>query len=174
MTKSIFVTGISGSGKSTLSGELARRGYTSYDIENLKGFFTMVDQETGKVLKNWNNEDLELVKRCKWICNKENLQALMSKQTGELAYYLGSASNANELLPLFNRVIVLKASPEVLRKRLTHRMGNDFARTAEVQEWLLQHKDEWDKAWEKRGAIFVDANRGIQDTASAIIAASKF
>jgi broad-specificity NMP kinase len=169
MKRSIWIIGIPGSGKSALYKALQKRGYEAYDIETGHGLFSMVDDRTGKPVENLSNENVDQLDNSKWVCDKEKLAALIQHQTSDLAFYCGVASNSEELWPLFDRVMLLQASPENTRARLSTRKKGDFGATREVQDWVLSWKDWWEQKLLKRGAILVDANLPVDVVADNIL-----
>ncbi len=180
MNKSILITGVSGSGKSVICVELKKRGYKAYDIEEIHGLFNMINKSTDKItdLKDYDKHNLECIKQHDWICNKKKLQKLISENAkknvlNNIVFYCGTASNADDLLPLFDKIILLKASPDTTRKRLSKRKSNDFGRTSEVQEWVLTWKDWWENHMVENGAVTIDANRDLQKVVNDAVKRSK-
>jgi adenylate kinase family enzyme len=173
MNKSILITGITGSGKSSLCSELRKRGYKAYDIENMHNLFNMVHKKTGKIADKYDKDNLEWVKQHDWICDKNKLQELVRKNAKGIVFYCGTASNLDELLFLFDKIFLLKVSPEILRERLNTRKSNDFGRTPEVQEWVLEWKDWWENHMHEKGAININANRDLQEVVNNIVKRSK-
>ncbi len=170
MNKSIFVTGVAGSGKSSLCKELEGLGYKAYSIEDIDGLFEMVDKATGKPTENYDNANLELVKQHDWICDEKKLRRLVRSNPKSIVFYCGAAANIDNLLPLFDKVFLLKVSnPKILRERLSTRTSNDFGRTPEVQDWIYTWKDNWENHILERGAIVIDANRSLQEIANDIV-----
>ena len=173
MDRSILITGVAGSGKSSVCGELRNRGYKAYDIEDMKGFFAMIDKATGKIADNHNNKNLQSVKHHDWICNKSKLKELARNNAKGIVFYCGTASNIDELLSLFDEIFLLKASPKILRERLNMRKLKDFGSTYEIQEWILSWKKWWEDHMREKGAIVIDANRDLQKITTDIIERSK-
>ena len=136
--KRILITGIAGSGKSTISDELKKLGYKSYDIEKVDGLFEMIDRNTGENIEEHNNDDLEEIKRRDWVCNINKLQKLLNSQKDDIVFYCGMATNILELSKLFDEILILKTSPETIRKRLSLREPGGFGETKEVQDWILE------------------------------------
>ena len=169
MNKSILITGISASGKSSVCNELIKRRYKAYSIEDMKGFFDMIDKTTGEIADNYNKDDLEWVKQHDWICDKNKLQKLVNNSKKGIVFYCGTASNLDELLFLFDKIFLLKVNPETIRERLSTRKTNDFGRTSEVQDWVLEWKDWWEEHMIEKGAIIIDANQNIQEVTTDII-----
>lgn len=173
MDKSILITGVAGSGKSSVCNELASRGYTTYGIEDIEGLFTVINRKTRKVFDNYDKDDVESVKQHDWICNKDKLQKLVRDNTKGVVFYCGTASNLDKLLYLFDIIILLKVSSDVLRKRLSERMSNEFGRTAEIQNWILSWKDWWENHLREKGAIIIDADRDLKEVTTDILERSK-
>ena len=174
MNKSILVTGISGSGKSFACDELRKRGYKAYDIENMHGLFSIINKATGKKAHDYDKHNLECVKQHDWICNKSKLQELVGRNAkeivfGNVVFYCGTASNIDELLHLFDKIFLLKATPETICQRLSTRKSNDFGRTSEVQDWVFGWKEWWENHMIEKGAIVIDANRDIKEVTAEIL-----
>ena len=170
MKKSIFITGIAGSGKSSMSEELNRLGYRAYDIEELKGMFKTVRKDTGEDFEDYDHADIEKIKNTDWICDRGKLEELVQSQGDGIFFYCGIASNNNEIIPLFDQTILLKASPEVIHQRLSSRSGtDDFGSTEEVRERVLSMKDQLENQWVEQGAVVVGANGSLAEVAKKII-----
>lgn len=170
MKKSIFVTGVTGSGKSSISKELNRLGYKAYDIEELDSMFKMIRKDTREDFEDYDNADIEKVKNADWVCDKNKLEELLKKQSDEIMFYCGVASNNSKITPLFDQIILLKASPEVLRKRLSSREETkDMGNTAENREWILSWKDWWENQLIEQGATVVDANGSPTEVVQKIV-----
>ena len=172
MNKSILVTGVTGSGKTALCKELKKLDYKAYSIEDMSGFFKMVSKKTKKPIKNYNNYNLESVKQHDWICNKKKLQQLIKKNSKEIVFYCGTASNLDDLLPLFDKIFLLKVNEKVLRERLSTRTSNDFGRTPEVQKWILSWKKWWEDHMLEKGATIINANRNLKEVAKDVVKSS--
>lgn len=173
MNKSILITGVAGTGKSAVCDELNKLGYQAFGIEDIDNLFSIAHKKTGKQFKNYDNDDLEKVKQADWICNKKKLQHLMHKNSEGIVFYCGTASNLDDLLPLFDKIFLLKVSQKILRERLSTRTSNDFARTAEVQKWVFSWKTWWENHMKEKDAIVIDASRSLREVAENIIRRSK-
>ncbi len=173
MNKSILITGVAGSGKSAVCNELKKLGYKTYGIEDMDGLFATVDKKTGKIADDRDNDDLESVKQYDWICDKNKLQQLISKNSKGIVFYCGTASNLDDLLNLFDGIFLLEVSQKVHRKRLSTRTSNAFGRTSEVQKWIFSWKKWWEDHMREKGAIVIDANHSLREIANDIIKGSK-
>lgn len=169
MAKPILIAGISGTGKSSVCAELMKRGYKAFDIEEVEGLFNMLDKRTGKPFVDYDNYDMEKVKYHDWVCDEKKLRKFMRKNVKGVTFYAGIASNTFELLPLFDKVVLLVVRPELIRKRLSERTTNDFGRTVEVQDMVLREKESWEKQMKEKGAIVIDGNRSLAEVADEIL-----
>jgi dephospho-CoA kinase len=169
MDRSILITGVAGSGKSAVCDELKRLGHKAFDIDSLRALCRVVDKTTGEISKGCDFRSLESVKRHKFIRDRDMLREFIRENSGGIVYYLGNASNIDELLPLFDKVFMLEASEKTLCERLACRTSNDFGRTPEIQQWILGWKRVWEDHIREKGATVVDANRGLQDIAADIV-----
>lgn len=173
MNKSILITGVAGTGKSAVCDELNKLGYKALGIEDIDGLFTMVHKKTGKPFKNYDDDNLELVKQADWICDKKKLQHLMRKNSKGIVFYCGTASNLADLLHLFDKIFLLKVSQKILRERLSTRTSNNFGRTSEAQKWMFSWKSRWENHLKEKVAIVIDASRSLREIAKDIIEKSK-
>lgn len=155
ISRSILITGMSGTGKSTVCMELSKRGYPAVDIEDVPGLCEFINPKTGRKAEGWGYDDPKWFQENKWVCDKAKLEALM-RQSGP-GFYGGTFDNRADLLPLFDKVLVLTVSPETLVKRLRERTTNDFGRGPTIQKWLLEGKERWEEKLSWEGATFVNA-----------------
>lgn len=175
MKKKILVTGVSGSGKSTVCKALREFGEETYSIEeDFDGMFAMYRKGTNELFEDFENGDLEKIHASEWRCNIEKLKELMATQKKERAFYCGVASNMNDLLPLFDQILVLKTSPQVLHGRLSNREGTeDMGGTEESRQAILGWKDWWEEDMQDRGAVLVSADNASQEIAREILRVSQ-
>lgn len=163
---SILISGIAGSGKSFIASHLAKIGFEAYGIEDDEEMFKMYRKDTGEIFDNYENSNMEHVKNARWMCDVNLLKELIKKQKTELAFYSCIADNMDEIIPLFDKFILLKASKDVLYKRLCNRIGvNDYGNTEEGRQRILRWKDEFEEKMKNKGALVVDAD-GDADTVS--------
>lgn len=169
MKKSILIAGMSGVGKTSVSKQLTQMGYKAYDMDSEPGLCSMVYKGTEELVIDHDNANLEKVKNISWICDKTKLAALIANEPSEIAFYCGSVTNTDDILPLFDKVILLTVEPDIVRHRLTTRSENDFGRTKEVQDWLLESKEDGEGAMEAKGALVIDAHKPLDQVAQEIV-----
>lgn len=169
MKKAILVIGVAGSGKSSVSKKLRDLGHKAYDIEEIDGLFKAINKNTGEIYEDFENDDLEKVKTMDWNCDVKKLQEIIKNETSDITFYCGTASNWEDLIALFDKIILLKASPEVIERRLSTRSLKEFGGTKEVRNWALEWKDWFENEIRKKDAIIVDANDNPEKVAKQII-----
>lgn len=170
MKQAVLITGINGAGKTSVSKTLAELGYPTCDMDRKKGLFIMVDKKTKQPVVNYSNANIGNVTDMEWICDTKQLKTLIENETAPLSFYCGSATNMNDILPLFKKIILLKVDEQTTRERLTMRTGrNDFGRTSEVQDWIMSWKQSWERKIEEKGAMVIDAHGNLASIAQAIL-----
>ncbi|MFC1644988.1 AAA family ATPase [Patescibacteria group bacterium] len=169
--KKVLITGIAGVGKSTVCNELRKMGYSAYDLDDVEGLCRMVDNDSGETLGRFDLNSLSMSKDCKWVCDAELLNEIMSSDSNEVSFYCGIVSNMDEIFDFFDSVILLKTDNKTLSKRLQSRSSkkSSFGPTPEIQEWILSIKDGVDSDLTEKGAISMDANKEITSLANEII-----
>lgn len=172
--KAIFITGIAGSGKSAVCRQLIVDGHEAYDIEEVKEMFEMYRKNTREVFDDYDNADSEKIKNAEWICDISKLKKLLGEQKTERAFYCGVASNMDELIPLFDVFILLKANLGTVHKRLSNREGTgDIGTTEESRQTVLGWKEWWEEEMLQKGAIVVNADVALARIVREIIKLTK-
>lgn len=172
MSKSIFITGLGGTGKTAIYKLLLEAGFKAFDIESIPDLFTMFNTKTCKPASNVDINDLDFIKHSEWVCDIEKLQNLMKQQTDEIVFYCGTATNSDEMLPLFDKVFLLRVSEKILRERLNARKEG-FGKARDVQKWIFSWKDAAENKLIGQGAIVINADHPLGVVADEIIEKSK-
>ena len=171
MKKAILIIGATGVGKTVLSKHLQKLGHEAYGIEDIEGMFTVYHKGTREVFKNYNITNPEHIKSSDWICDVEMLKELLHHQKTGIAFYAGIATNLDEVIPLFNKVILLKVSNKKLQERLESREGSEeeMGNTEATRKLTFEWKDWWEGEMEKKGVMIVDADKSLDEVAKKII-----
>ncbi|HEY2310607.1 MAG TPA: AAA family ATPase [Gaiellaceae bacterium] len=114
----ILVTGMSGTGKSSALAELARRDFRTVDTDELD--WTVEDDDGG----HWWDED--------------RIAELLAEE-GPTLYLSGTVSNQGRFYDRFDAVVLLSAPADVLIERLSGRTTNDYGKSLEERELILEH-----------------------------------
>ena len=171
--KAILVTGVAGVGKTMLAKHLQDLGHEAYSIEDEKGMFEVHRKGTKEVFDGYDVTNPEHIENSDWICHVDVLKEFLAKQKTDVAFYFGVAANLDEIIPFFDKVILLKASSEKLQERLMNRdgMAQEIGSTAETRKMVFEWKDWWENEMEKKGVIVVNADGIPDDVAKKIIGA---
>lgn len=168
MQKNILITGMSGSGKSTIAQELTEAGQRALDLDEVPDLCTMYYKDSKKpVMTEFENHNLAWVQSVEWICDAKKLQDMVEKHTA--SFYCGSADNIDEILPIFDTVILLRADDQTFRHRLTHRTNNNWGRTKDIQDWLLKEKQRYEEKIVREDAKSIDTNQDIKSVVAEIL-----
>ncbi len=170
----ILITGVPGTGKTTLSKEFTKLGFNAFDLESIDGMFKTIDINTKKTFANFDNENINNTENSEWICDKNLLSNLINDNSDKQSFYFASMSNIDDLISLFDTVILLVLDEENLRNRLSGRVGDNFGKTKEMQDWLFTWKDWWENHMIEQGAVKVNSNQPIKNIIEEIIIISKF
>jgi len=168
--RKILITGVSGTGKTTVCKRLKNLGFEATDIENTDGMFEMYHKGTKKIFVDYDNAKAEHIKNAEWLCDVEKLKKLVESQKSEIAFYCGIASNMDDILPLFDNVIVLQPDSESLNERLKNREGTrDIGNTQSGRDVVLGWKDWWEEEMGKKGSILINANGSPEEVVKKIL-----
>ena len=155
----ILITGVSGAGKSTICKELEKLGYLSLGIEDIKGMFNIYHKGTHDFFEGYNNLNPHDIENADWLCDTKKLKKLVDSQKTEVGFYCGISSDVDELLPFFDKVVVLQPDAKILNARLKNREGTDnIGNNQAGRDLILGWKDWWENKMKAKGATFVNAN----------------
>ncbi len=165
----IYITGVSGTGKTTLADELTRLGYLAISIDEVDGLCSWVHQKTGE---KHGGKDAEMTKEFvdahDWVCDVDYLKRLLNTQD-TIGFVLGMATNETEVLPLFDKIILLQCSPAVFTKRIEDRTDNSFGKDKNVMQQIIKRAETYAEEMLAMGAIPVDTNRPVNEVANQVL-----
>ncbi len=161
----ILITGSPGSGKSAVAYALKVAGYASYDGEEVQGLIRLEVKATSEPA-DWPGGHIDW-NYYAWNIQKDVLKDLLA--THQDVFLALTASNIDDFLPLFDKVLVLSVPDDELSRRLrartTHEYGQD---DADITRWV-RHNQKVLSSYIEKGAIFID-NSGVLDiTVSGIL-----
>ena len=134
-----LICGLGGSGKSTYSQKLAKNGMTKFSIDEY-----VYSQHGRSITKMSENEYLEIYRASKIELDKQLSEAIQQKYTIVVDYGFWTRKGRDYYKKLIEenggewKLIYLKASPEVLLKRLKERNKLTHANAFPVTEEKLQ------------------------------------
>ncbi len=167
--KKIYITGVSGTGKTTIANELEKQGYYTISIDEVPNLCSWIDQETGKNDGGkYTKLTLDFVDKHDWICDIDFLKNLLNKKI-DLIFVLGMATNQDDFLHLFDKILLLECSPEIFVKRIEHRTDNDFGKDKEIQKQILGRYKPYAEKMLSKGAISVNTEKPIIEVIENIL-----
>lgn len=116
----VLVTGMSGTGKSSALAGLRKLGFEAVDTDQ-GGFTEWSDREGG------------------YVWNEERITELLARAGDTLLFVSGTVSNQGRFYPQFDAVVLLTAPAEVLLGRIADRNTNDYGKTQEERDLILEH-----------------------------------
>lgn len=163
----VYVTGVSGTGKTTVAEELEKRGIHTISVDETPGLCMWVDKQTRKKVGYNHPLDKEFIEGHEYICDEKKLENLMEEKEGT-AVVLGVVSNQDNLLHLFDKIVLLKCEPEVFLDRIQKRTNNEFGKDETAQELLSNWYKKYEKEMQDKGAVSVDASRPIEEVVEEV------
>ena len=147
----ILLTGISGTGKSTALAELARRG------------FKVVDTDEGG-WSEWSDADGGYVWR------EDRISEVLAQEEGPNLYVSGTVSNQGRFYSRFDAVVLLSAPAEVLLRRIATRTTNNYGKSVEDRDLILEHVAEIEPLLRATCTHEIDATQPVHDVVQQLVA----
>ena len=170
--KKIYITGISGTGKTTIYDELISRGFAAISLDETDDLCCWINKETKEKVETEVELNKDFTDTHSWVCDVKYLQKLLDnamKNGSDLVFILGVASNQNDFLDMFDKVILLQCMPDTFIHRLTHRTNNDFGKDKTVQEAVLGWYEEFENKLIERGAISINTEKHIAEVVEEVL-----
>ncbi len=161
----VWITGTSGSGKSAVVSELSRRGCAGYDADDDR-ITVWRNRTTGELVPfrrgRWPNHA--------WEIERPRVEELAAAAEGRTVFLCGSVENESDVWDLFTVVICLVIDEQTLRARLAQRTSNDFGKTPEELEAILEWNKTVESACRSFGATIIDASQPLERVVDLVLA----
>jgi broad-specificity NMP kinase len=164
----IYITGITGTGKTTVYEELKKRGFHAISLEETDDLCCWVNKVTKENVEREVELNRDFTSKHDWICDTEYLKKLLDKKA-DMVFVLGVASNQDEFLDIFDKVMVLQCKPETFLHRITHRTNNEFGKDKSLQETILGWYEKFEDKMLKKGAISINTDRPVNEVVEDVI-----
>ena len=142
--RKVLVTGMSGTGKSSALAELRLRGFETADTDE-PGWTDWSDEEGG------------------YVWREDRIAALLAGERKAPLVVSGTVSNQGRFYPDFDAVVLLSAPPEVLLDRITGCTTNDYGKSAEERDLILEHLAEVEPMLRATCTHELDASRPLAE-----------
>ena len=162
-----LITGEAGSGKTSIIHELARRGYSTFNTDDMPDITRFYDLNTGQPTVTAPPAPIDFT-RYAWNWDIPALQKLLT-QAPSPGFFGAITSNSNANFHLFKQVFVLIPSLANLKHPLQTRTANDFGKHPDELAGILKSFDQTGDYWRRNGAIVIDANPPVAIVADDIL-----
>lgn len=151
----IFVGGISGSGKSTLAGHLRNGGLHCVDDAFTPELSYWANKTTGERVP----EPVDFNRPLDWKWDERTVRSLLGAAANRDLIICGNAANQHKFYSLFDRLYVLVADNDTLRRRLLGRTTNSFGKQPDELAWVLGENERLTHELLVAGAQAIDATQ---------------
>lgn len=160
----IYVTGVAGTGKSTILEALKARSLEAYGVEEDE-IADWIDTKTALAqqlpppntkfdIHQWFiDHDL--------VINPEKVYKLKQRadESGKDIFLCGVADGEDRVWLMFKKVFVLTLDIETLTSRIKNRKGNDFGKTPQELQKIIDWQASAEEHYRQRSAVIIDATK---------------
>ena len=147
--KRILLTGMSGTGKTTVIHELATRGYRAVDLG-----------EPG-----WSEHGPD----GDWVWCEARVQALLSREDGDVLFVSGCAENQVKFYPQFNEIVLLSAPAALLIERLATRTNNSYGKDPDELNEVLGYLETVEPRLREGAGYEIDASASLNQVVANVL-----
>jgi dephospho-CoA kinase len=142
---------MSATGKSTALAELRKLGFETVDTDE-PGWTDWSDEEDG------------------YLWREDRMAELLARDREVPLFVSGTVSNQGRFYPRFDAVVLLSAPADVLLARLESRTTNDYGKSREERELILEHLAAVEPLLRATCTHELDASRPIEDVVAELAA----
>lgn len=170
----IYITGPAGSGKSTVQKELSTLGHTAYDIDDSR-FGGPVNKLTGEstVVPPLENRSSDWFEKHEWRISRSAIEDLKKASEHTNVFLCGTAATEQTVWDLFDKVVYLDIDEATLRHRIASRQDNDFGKTNEELQIILERYKLLQENRSKHDVVTINATQDIASVVNQIIGAQQ-
>lgn len=149
--RKILLTGMSGTGKSSALVELEKLGFEVVDTDH--GGWSVWSHTVGG-----------------YVWREERIAELLVREDQRTLYVSGAVSNQGRFYPLFDAVVLLHASAEVLGRRIATRETNDYGKSREEFDLILRQLVEVEPLLRATCTHEIDATQPLDVVVAELVA----
>jgi len=165
-----LITGVPGAGKTTVGEILKKRGFRVIDIDAEHKLMRWLHKDTRKVGNHKVGMSKEWLRQHVWVWDDAKMDHLLKKDAGSPVFVVGTASDIEKKLSLFDKVFLLRVSMKKVRERLANRPGKDaFGRGEDEVGFVEEWQEEFEIGMIDRGATPIDAEQPAQEVVREIL-----
>jgi dephospho-CoA kinase len=142
---------MSGTGKSAALAELRRHGFETVDTD-VGGWTEWSDTEGG------------------YVWREDRIAELLDREGSGPLYVSGTVSNQGRFYPRFDAVVLLSAPADVLLERMAERTTNEYGKSAEERELVLEHLAEVEPLLRATCTHELDATKPLDEVVAELVA----
>lgn len=161
----ILIGGITGSGKSSVANILKERGADCIDDSFDHELSYWANKQTGERMP----DPVDFSQPLDWKWDEKYLQRRLEKAADQNIFIFGNSANQSSFYHLFDRLFVLMASNETIKRRIRARTDNSFGKTAGELAWVLQENERLTSELQAAGAIAIDASQPLDTVLGEIL-----
>jgi dephospho-CoA kinase len=156
--KRVLLTGMSGVGKSTLIRRLASLGYRAVDIDDpaWSEYRNVPGPQGGPA-------------EPEWVWREARVRDLLTKESGDLLFVSGCASNQGQFYEFFDHVVLLSAPVEVMLERLATRTTNSFGKSPDERAKVLDDVANVEPLLRRRATAEIDTSAPLDDVVATVL-----
>ena len=147
----VLITGMSGTGKSSALAELERRGHR------------VVETDEGDWIEKAPSTDGRPFEP---LWREERIDALLEEEG--ILFLSGCVANQGKFYPRLDAVVLLSAPVDVILERVAGRDTNDFGKTDEEREFILQDLATVEPLLRRRATAEIDTRAPLADVVDAL------
>lgn len=156
---------MSGTGKSTVIEKLAALGYEAIDLDS--------NEYSEWVEVDPNKDSLTPLPGKDWRWKTARVQQLLQGHENNFLIVSGCAENMGQFFPKFDDIILLKASSQVIIKRLAERTNNPYGKQPHEMKQVLALKEIIEPVLQKKANHEIDTDKDIDKTIAEVLAILK-
>lgn len=157
--KRVLITGASGVGKSSVVGELRALGYKAVDTDY-----------DGYCAPGPDVEPPHPTAEPDWVWHEGRMRRLLDTEDAESLFVSGCVPNQWRFYGDFDHIVLLSAPPELVRRRLLGRTGNDFGKRPGELDKALRDQAEVEPLLRSGASIEIDTGAPLHEVVERLLA----